>query len=482
LHQKRLKKFLSFYEEKANNSMQDDQRAMQTFKVFGEILEIMVRIEQDPEHPNDHVELAKKFYELAHSALNREGALPALQQAIQELERAMALFEQQNLLMEAVDPANFLVALANDLATKFDVVDYVEAAFAMGEKMLLANMPLTAQNAPFISSLAHNLANACSFFAQRTDDPQELQSYYEKGLVFATYAREGLDLNERLANDRVARESFLHQFIILHFRLAMARVVQFTQHIHQAYHYLEEYITLADTFADAAMQERAKKLARTIHLKLDALSLPSDHTDQTKLSFQIVEDRVNEAKNVAREILLLHDTISQRQLLAKTLDIWYAELASELTHILFVAGVNYHLCRMLLALGSVTSGRLWLAESHVSPSRWLFSVRDGKAKASLQEIPHLSRSELVIIGILVGIDSLLASFEQVLALREEVRRDLRRRNVSLLSTVLSRSLSPQQVSDIAQTEVEDLQLLLKRLPAGARQEVLDSYDEANSLI
>jgi hypothetical protein len=181
-------------------------------------------------------------------------------------------------------------------------------------------------------------------------------------------------------------------------------------------------------------------------------------------------------------MLLLHDNISQRQLLAKTLDIWYAELASELTHILFVTGINYHLCRMLLSLGSVTSGRLWLAESHVSLSRWLFSVRDGKTKTSLQEIPHVARGELVIIGILVGIDSLLASFEQVLALREEVRRDLSRRNVSLLSTVLSRSLPPQQASDIAQTEVEDLQLLLKRLPAGARQEVLDSYDEANSLL
>src|SRR5947209_5010710 len=111
--------------------MQDDQRAMQIFKVFGEILEIQVRIEQDPQHPNDHVELAEKFYELASSALNGESALPALQQAIQELEHAMALFEQQNLLMEAVDPANFLVALANELATKFGVVDYIEAAFAM---------------------------------------------------------------------------------------------------------------------------------------------------------------------------------------------------------------------------------------------------------------------------------------------------------------------------------------------------------------
>jgi hypothetical protein len=94
----------------------------------------------------------------------------------------------------------------------------------------------------------------------------------------------------------------------------------------------------------------------------------------------------------------------------------------------------------------------------------------------------VARGELIIIGILVGMDSLLASFEQVLALREEVRRDLSRRNVSLLSLVLSCSLPPQQANDIAQTEVEDLQQLLKGLSAGVKQEVLDRYDEAKSLL
>jgi hypothetical protein len=169
-------------------------------------------------------------------------------------------------------------------------------------------------------------------------------------------------------------------------------------------------------------------------------------------------------------------------LIAKTLNAWFTELARELTNLLLIFGVNYHVCRVLLALGGVVSGRLCITKLQASILLdWLYSyvLDEGAQTISSQELPYMVQGGFIIAGIILGIDSLLVLLEQIPSLREETCRNLRRRYANLLHAALSQNLSLQQAHENAQTAVDDLLSLLKRLPEGARQELLDSYDEAN---
>jgi hypothetical protein len=301
-----------------------------------------------------HAKLADSLYELIpryyQSIDNYEtGSLRILSEYI-------AFFAHVEGVLGRFSEASSLTAGVSQLASKHGIYRYVESAVKIGDRVLSENSGATGRDALGLWTVANNLANLHIALAQ--DQPPASTHEYEKALACAEAALIAADAATGEDVQRV-RETTLRKLVQLHANLATSQV-NADEHAAAALRLAEEYISTAPDREDAT--QWPARIAEAVRAaQSESLDTKYDSPAAAlEMEYYLAAKRIGEwPQESARRIVAAEGGPEQRaQIAGEFLAELYDELAVEMDRAIMDCGFDWSICKLLLALSAIASGRL----------------------------------------------------------------------------------------------------------------------------
>lgn len=454
------------------------------------------RTELDRLQPTNQFELAERLHELIPYVGDLEKVALGIRGIIQNLHQVLEPLIQQGNFTAVIEPTVLYVILANRLAYQFSLPMYMGKALDWGEQ-IIRNTPPTA-SLGHAWALAADLIPTCRWLARNQD--LDKQMYLEKGISLALYCRDAL----RFDNESLDREMYLKLFesntkslAALHLDLAAITPSQFYTHAIEIWKTLQRYTTLAQQYPGQDLGAETPLLREYFWTSL-WLSQPEwvvssymrqnmkDLVRELFLGEDTNSYQVQELM-IADQITFVTDLVEQRKSIETILNWWYSELNDLLLIIVSEVGLNYYVCRFLFVLGLIASGRVGSLIPPLIPN-WKWRMGEGdippgynRKTLYLQQLsPEKSLTQAKsLVKIITALSEFTEALQQNPTLVDTARLMLREHNAALLRNLLSHGVHAQKSVNRVQTRIEDLMLLLKKIPKQARLATLDSYTKTD---
>jgi hypothetical protein len=454
--------------------------------------------------PSAAFELAMSLYPLLSVTQSQGDVIaPRLCRIAETCHGALEGFTRRGDQAGAVSAAGMFVAIANTLATRYGVADHMRDAMTCGERVLSANPRADAQDAGGLITLASNLMTTYMWCAERK--PATAKECYEKQVAAGLYASNAIYASEPDVGKELIRvglyEICIRKLVEARARLAGISRDQFDAHASAACHHLQQAHDFIARSPDPDLQLRMDNFRRDIYDRLRTIQpgwVPPTNVDETPAAapnsdaiMQHLEEHIERQRERASasaiRIQSLNDFAEQRAAIQDSFRVWYSELAPSLGIVLLEVGLNHHVCKVLLALGALASGRL----GAVAPSpgfflHWMFRVPDAnehptgfrltvQAHQRHPATQHLAE-ETNLIATVIGIATLAGSLQTSPPLSLVTQSVLRDHTAALLSEVLPHTAHVEYNQSKKRAPYEDLVDLLHGFPADCQLALLNAYD------
>jgi hypothetical protein len=212
--------------------------------------------------------------------------------------------------------ASSLTAGASHIAAKYGIYRYVDAVTKIGDRVLSENAGARGKDAVGLGAVANNLKNLHITLAR--DHPAAGLYHYEKALRCSEVALAAVQAE---ATGPAGT-------------LAAGMIAQTTVHSQ-----LQQMVAAGGAHPDLSEYE--------------------DHAGQFHLECSLAAARFGEsAKECAQRIEAESGMEGRSRMAAEILDKWYDELVEDLDRGISTAGFDWSVCKLVLALGAIASGRL----------------------------------------------------------------------------------------------------------------------------
>jgi hypothetical protein len=360
--------------------------------------------------------------------------------------------------------ASALTAGTSHLASKYGIYRHVDPVIAIGDAVLAENTGVSGRDAVGFSIVANNLANLHIALAE--DQPPAGTHHYGKALACGEAALVAIDA--ATGDDvQTLRETTLQKLTQLHVRLAMDDG-DAGDHASQARRLAEEYASAAADRAAAV-----EWVARILEVLEANRSASSDAGYSTRAARRRVElsravERIGEwVQESEQRIAAAKDTSERVRIASETVGSVYDDLTAGLERVTSVSGFDWSVCKMLLALGAIASGRLGdLTEPLVRS--WLtnpYSPHDTEPPTAFQARQYMitgggKADPADAAGRIVGL-AMLAEWVQRNATDLPFREMLRSHNSGLLTRIVVGRPVFQECSGPALSPEADVDALLR---------------------
>lgn len=360
--------------------------------------------------------------------------------------------------------ASSLTAGVSQLASNHGIYRYVESAIEIGERVLRENSDVTDRDAVGVWTVANNLANLHIALAQ--DQPPASSREYDKALACTEAALAAADSATGEDVQRL-REMTLRKLAQLHTRLAVDQV-DAAGHVTVALRLAEEYVSAASDRADA--MQWAAKISEAVRADRPE-SIHAEYHGRAaalQVEYLLAAERIGKwPQESARRITAAEGAPEGRTRIAgELLATLYEELAAELDRAVTACGFDWSICKLLLALGAIASGRLGELTGELVRS-WLTTTttpQDTEPWTSYRARQYMSASSesqadrASAAGRIVGLAMLAESVESS-APDVQFRGMLRWHNAALLKRIVVGRPLFQEFSGPALPRAEDLDAL-----------------------
>jgi hypothetical protein len=251
--------------------------------------------------------------------------------------------------------ASSLTAGASHLAARYGIYRYAESVVEIGDRVLVENRGATGGDALGYWTVANNLANLHIALAH---DQQPASAHeYEEALTCADAALPALDAARGEDVPR-ARETTLQMLAQLHTRLAIDQA-NASEHTTEALRLADKYISAASDHASAThWAARISEALEADHPESRDAEYGSDAA-ALDVEYLLAVERIGEwPEESARRVAAESGSEGRTRIAGDILTSLYEELANELDRAIPASGFDWSICKLLLALGAIASGRL----------------------------------------------------------------------------------------------------------------------------
>jgi hypothetical protein len=252
--------------------------------------------------------------------------------------------------------ASSLTAGTSHLASRYGIYRYVDSVIEIGDRVLVENSGVTGRDAMGFWTVANNLANLHIALAQ--DQSPVSVHHHGKALTCAKAAFAALD---PATGDDVPklRETTLQKLAQLHMRLAIDQL-DTSEHASEARRFAEEYASAASDRAAAAQWAARIFKALEADRSESGDAEYSNRAAELYVECSLATERIGEwPQESAKRIAAAKGGSEGRARIAgEILATLYDELAAELDRAIPASGFDWSVCKLLLALGAIASGRL----------------------------------------------------------------------------------------------------------------------------
>jgi hypothetical protein len=249
--------------------------------------------------------------------------------------------------------ASSLTAGVSHLASKYGIYRYVESTIEIGDRVLAENNA-TSLDAVGFWTVANNLANLHIALAE--DQPPASSHEYDKALACTEAALTAADA--ATSEDAPSlRQMTLRKLAQLHMSLAIDQA-DVDEHAAMALRLSEEYVSVApDRAAATQWAAQISEAVRADH------SIDAEYRSRAaalQIEYLLAAERIGEwPHETARRITAAEGPPEQRaQIASEIIATLYEELTAELDRAIAVCGFDWSICKLILALGAIASGRL----------------------------------------------------------------------------------------------------------------------------
>jgi hypothetical protein len=375
--------------------------------------------------------------------------------------------------------ASSLTAGASHLMSKYGIYRYAESAVEIGDRVLAENSGATGRDAMGYWTVANNLTNLHIALAQ--DQPPASTREYGEALTCAEAALAALNA---ATGDNVprARETTLQNLAQLHARLA-ADQANAAEHATEALRLAEEYASVASDHAGAT--QWAARISEALN---------ADHPESRdaeyatyaaalEVEYLLAVERIEEWwQESARRIAAESGFEECTRIVGEILTTLYDELAADLDRVIPASGFDWSICKLLLALGAIASGRLgeltgelvrsWLTTTTAPPDKGPWTAYRARQYVSTGGEGRADRASA--LGRIAGLAMLVQSIEGTTP-GVRFREMLRSHNTALLKRIIEARPLFQEVSEPTLSREADLNAL-----QGAGQQIFrPPFNHAN---
>lgn len=424
---------------------------------------------------------ATSLFKLGRFHTTREEYLAVHRRMIESLLRYFELCRNDDEVRQSLPEASDLTGAVSQLASKCGVGAYLDDGILWGERVVSLNADITGKMAVGVWVIANNLHNIYRWLAR--DHPTAALHFFEHRLATATtearaLANAGVDAPPNLL------ERTLRGLIAVHVTLAALKPPERSEHAAKARAAVAAYAALQP---DEEFQRHVAVMRQEVEQQLSSTGTPNVYSPAQRNpdSYDAAIDRLTQqARDVTAAIRSSSDVFDRQRRLRDVLDEWYVDLERDLSAVVVDAGLDYDVCKMIVALGMIAGGTLGPVSSEALRT-WTWKVDDAdRTRAG----PTVGMRQYLSIG--GGSDEARQSgWARLVALSElaDGMRDdsgvpaeglLRTRNAVLLKRVLTTWPCGQHHRSATIGRREDVNDLLAGLPAEMRQRFAAAYDSA----
>lgn len=395
----------------------------------------------------------------------------------------------------AVQACAAFVAMSNVLSRQYAKPEQARRAISAANRFIEA-VPSESSPAPMsIAALCNNAITSCKWLSSQTSNAEEQIPLVADGLKLAHRMQSSL-LQLPADGDEPAlpqvREACLRHLAELHASAALCGMETPDRHGAAAKAFLAELQKFAEGSTDQDLKLRVVQIARQVEDRLRFLPVGGavEKAGTATRPSEVVAETIREALNkhlgvfedAIPRIRAAPDRARSRSALEEALERWEEEIRGALRGVVAEVGLNHHVCRILLALGAVASGRLGtLADPAIQ--HWLLETADGHAaqtsyQASRQRVwaQNARDSELdALAGMkaLAVLSSIVCQSADVQPILQETIRIVVRR---VLRDVLGSAAPYVSRFDTPQTsQLADLSRMSNLLPPWCLEVFLSGY-------
>ena len=383
--------------------------------------------------------LAQSLYQLGRFHTSPDEYLALHREIIEVLLEYFGSCRSEANIRESLRAASELTGAASQLAGKCGVSCHLDDVIAWGERVIGLNNCTRGKMAVGVWVVANNLQNLYRWLA--TDHPSSALHFDERRLSLVSAALRALTAAGADAPVDLWERS-LRAAAAVHTTLAALKPSQREMHAAEARMAIDRYTALR---SDPPFQQNSVLLAQQVERQLAAGGGPhldvvgSRDPKQFDTIFDAYTRRAHDLAEAARNCQ--HD-LERDAMIAEALDEWYAHLQRELMLTIALCGLDYDVCKALIALGASSGGKLgpvlserirtwaWKVhsppndEDHVLYARQYLSI-GGDAEEPRQKL----------WGRLLGLAELVEELRGTLHLN--IASSLRSRNSALLKYALT---------------------------------------------
>jgi|SRR5215203_1700593 len=371
----------------------------------------------------------------------------------------------------AADPATMFTALSNELGEESDTVESFFASLQLGERVL-GSVGTTSAHILSRCMLAHNMMNACRDLAKRSS------------ATAATFLNRAAELAESIESwatqcpppeqSEARHLAFMRlrtyrSAADIQYELAAGQLKPFAACAETVVALCRRGIAVARENEDADLFDQARRMTRGIDARLRLLRPDWRMDPEVWAVFATIEPEepdleawMRSGEDLVRGLEELDEADDRTRYIDDALRQIHERLAAAFVGIVKQVGVNHHVCRLLLALGAVSSGRFGAASKSMWP-RWLVMRETGRSHIDIAQNEtadeHLRMRVLREITVL---DALLTGLEQAgFGTVATIRRSLVRHQARLLADVFgSRPVAAR--TEAERTQAADIASVLFR--------------------
>ncbi len=285
---------------------------------------------------------------LPHWKRDAASSVTALERIADLFRRSVDRYLGDGAPAPALGPTASCVAVSTGLARNFGLRSRAAEALELAELVVGANTPDTA-NQFGLAVLCVNATGTAKWLAAATGEAD----FTERALKLAYRCKSALEKAPADSDPHVLlqlTQACLRNLPELHMQIARRGGPDAQLHINSAHTHLAELQQFAVT-----QQDRDVSLyAKAVEKKVKGAAAPGDAGSAVKT----VQRFQSESIEVAEQIIAAGDPARQKELLARALREIYDGLSMRSAQVVREVGLNHHVCRIVLALGALISGRL----------------------------------------------------------------------------------------------------------------------------
>jgi hypothetical protein len=415
-----------------------------------------------------------------------ESTRPAMERIASLLRLATEQFLDRGVAVEAIGPAASFVGVCDHLARTFEQSHSAIDAVRVAERVVSANSTVSGESAMGLAALCSNSVGAAKWLAQRHEGADFLASalalaYHLKRSVEGVLSNTHPDVVMHLT------EGCLRNLVELHALLAIQGGAGSQEHAISARDSLNELERFALAQRDRDITLRAKTFVRHFSRLLQQQDRQVDEAPSVSAE-RLREQYVSTAEDVVRSVIALRDPERQRATLAEALERWYADLTAAMERVIDEIGFSHHVCRIVLALGALGSGKFGGLSSQAALGL-ILAVPGEKDVAPIvstsdwrQQIWALDgqETEIEILGRIAGLSTLHTQMSGLRDLTSTLLSLTRAENRKLLARIIRSSNTARIMPEPLGSRFVDVESMLSMLPDAVRTAAIHGYSGSGS--